>query len=329
MSVSDSDQIRPPKRIGLVLVPQFSMLAFSAAIEPLRVANRFAATPAYEWRLYSSDGEPVMSSSGIVVMVDRAASCADPWSQLLFVLAGFEPWRWAAPKLQVWLKAQSRRGVAMGAISNGAYVLAAAGLLQHYRCTTHWENLQGFREQYPELQVSDRIFEVDRNRYTCSGGTAALDLMLHIIAQDYGQPLALTVSEQFIHERLRATDELQRMAGYRALEKLSPKLAAAIRLMQANIEKPLPITEVARQVGLSLRQLERLCVQHQQCPPQRYYLKLRLEQAKRLLDQTGLSILNVALATGFVSQSHFTKCYRDYFGITPYRERSRMHTKSL
>ena len=309
-----------PRRIGFLLIPQFSMMAFSAAVEPLRSANRLHGGTAYEWRLFSPNGEPVPASNGILI-VPNAGLDTLHWSQTLFVCASLATERWASPGLLRQLQGLARRGVALGSISYGTYLLAAAGLLDNYRCTTHWENLAALQERFPHLNVTDRIYELDRDRYTCSGGTAALDMMLHKIAEDYSQELALAVSAQFIHERLRAPGEQQQTAELQPLLRQSPKLARAINLMKQHIEKPLPSKEIAQQIGLSLRQLERLFHTYKNHTPQRYYLELRLAQAQRLLAQTGLAVMHIALATGFASQSHFTKCYRERYGITPRQER--------
>jgi len=309
-----------PKRIGFLLIPQFSMMAFSAAVEPLRAANRLSDKPAYEWRLYSPSGEPVAASNGILIVPNARLDRLN-WPQLLLVCASLEPEQWASPSLLRQLRTFSHQGLALGSISYGAHLLAAAGLLNEYRCTTHWENLPAFRERFPHLNATDRIFEIDCERYTCSGGTAALDMMLHMIAKDYSQELALAVSEQFIHERLRTPGEQQQTAELQSLSRQSPKLAKAISLMKHHIESPLPMREVAARIGVSLRQMERLFHTHKHCTPQRYYLRLRLIQAQRLLEQTGLAVINIALATGFASQSHFTKCYREQYGVTPRQKR--------
>ena len=306
-----------PKRIGFLLIPQFSMMGFSAAVEPLRSANRLCGKPVYEWQLYSPDGEPIPASNGILILPNATLVDAAHWPQTLFVCASLDFEQWAIPSVQRLLRTLSHRGLALGSISNGTYFLATAGLLNGCRCTAHWENIAALREQFPHLNLTDRIYEIDRNRYTCSGGTAALDMMLDMIAKDYSLDLALAVSEQFMHERLRTPGEQQQTAEAQTLMRQSPKLAKAISLMKLNIETPLATKAIAERIGVSLRQLERLFQAYKDCTPQRYYLVLRLTQSQRLLQQTGLAVMNVALATGFASQSHFTKCYREYYGVTP------------
>lgn len=312
---------KQPKRIGFLLIPQFSMMCFSSTLEPLRAANRLRDQDLYTWQLYSIDGEPVLASNGITLVPDGKLAEPD-WPQLLIVCTGINVEAFATEPMRKALRSHARRGIALGGISTGSYLLAYAGLLNNYRCTIHWENLLSFRESFPALTVTDNIYEIDRDRYTCAGGTAGLDMMLNLIAEEHGNELTTAISDQFMHDRARAPGDQQRKAQELSLSQQSPKLAAAIKNMQSNVETPLATGEVARRVGVSLRQLERLFQRYRGCTPQRYYLDLRLQQSRRLLAQTGLSVMNVALATGFASQSHFTKCYRENFGRTPQQERT-------
>lgn len=209
----------------------------------------------------------------------------------------------------------------LGAICTGGHILAESGLLDGYRCTIHWENLAAFSENFPDIEVSAQLFEVDRNRFTCAGGTASADMMLHLVAQQHGQGLANEVAEQIMHERIRSHDERQQMSVANRIGARHSKLAGIISTMQQNLEEPLTRTALAKEADLSTRQLERLFRRYLNRSPARYYLELRLQRARQLLLQTNMSVMNVALACGFVSASHFTKCYRAYFGRTPYRER--------
>ena len=220
-----------------------------------------------------------------------------------------------------WLRKIARQGGIVGALCTGTHLLARAGLLGGYKCTIHWEDLESFIEDHPELDVTDDIFEIDRNRITCSGGTAALDLMLHMITLQHGAELAGKVSEQFIHERIRESHDHQRMALQSRVGVSDPKLLAAIGEMEENLEEPLPLPAIADAVGLSTRQLERLFKKHLGRTPSRYYRELRLHHARLMLMQGSASILSIALAAGFVSASHFSRRYREYFGRTPREER--------
>jgi transcriptional regulator GlxA family with amidase domain len=214
-----------------------------------------------------------------------------------------------------------RKGVDIGALCTGSYILARAGLLNGYRCTIHWENLPSFVEDFPEIEVTSELFEIDRNRLTCAGGTAAIDMMLNIIAMQHGHELAASVADQFMHERIRDRHDRQRMSLQVRLGVRHPKLLTVIKAMEQNLEEPLSRGALASNARLSTRQLERLFRRYLRRSPARYYLELRLNKARLLLLQTNMSVIDVALACGFVSASHFSKCYRDFFGHTPRKER--------
>jgi len=307
---------------GFLLVPEFSMLAFASALEPLRAANRAGGRKLYAWYLISEDGGPVRSSSGVEVVCDIAMADA-PRLHTAIVASGRPTYPDRESRaVSAWLRRLARQGVRLGALSTGTYALARAGLLDDHRVTLHWQHIPAFAEEYPHLSVTDELFEIDRNRITCSGGEAALDMMLALIALDHGRELAMQVAENFIHERIRDTSDPQRMALRTRLGISHPKLLSVIAIMEDNLEEPLPRAELARRVGLSARQLERLFRKYLGRTPTRYYLELRLHRARTLLHQTSMSILDVALACGFISASHFSKCYREFFSRTPRQERA-------
>lgn len=313
--------------ILFLLVPDFSMIAFTSAIEPLRIANRLSGKRLYGWHLVSRDGEPVVASNGIAIQVNSGIAAHDPGKDgplpTIVLCGGLGSERFQDRDVFAWLRHWDRRGAQIGALCTGAHVLARAGLLTGYRCTIHWENLPGFIEAFPDIQVTADLFEIDRSRFTCSGGTAALDLLLHRIALTHGDELATKVSEQCIVDRIRGPHDRQRMPLRVRLGVHHPKLIRAVELMEANIEEPLSQEMLARYVGLSRRQLERLFRRHLGRTPAQYYLETRLERARHLLYQTDMPIMSVACATGFVSASHFTTCYRQMFGKTPRGERVR------
>jgi transcriptional regulator GlxA family with amidase domain len=209
----------------------------------------------------------------------------------------------------------------LGSVSNGGYLLAEAGLLDGYRCTVHWENLEAFSGRYAHAEVTGRLFEIDRDRVTCAGGTAALDMMLHRIAADHGHAIAGAVAEQLVHAGARDADKPQRMDVRQRLGVSHPKLLQAVRLMEQTLDEPLPTAELAKEVGVSPRQLERLFKLHLGCTPSRYYVEARLRRGQALLRQTSMSVLEVALACGFASASHFARSYRAFFGRPPRAER--------
>ena len=309
-----------PEPIGFLLVPNFSMMAFTAAVEPLRSANRMSGHELYSWHVVTSDGKPVEASNGFTIMPESGIAGASHFPTMI-VCAGIDVHLFRDKEVFSWLRRLARNGAHIGALCTGSHILARAGLLEGYRCTIHWENIPGFVEEFPDIDVTTELFEIDRNRFTCSGGTAALDMMLHMIAPRYGHELTAAVSEQFIHDRIRGPHDHQRMTLQSRLGIRDSKLLSVVGQMEANLEEPLSRTQLAESVGLSMRQLERLFRKNLDSTPKHYYLELRLRRARQLLLQTSISVLGVALACGFVSASHFSKCYREFFERTPREER--------
>jgi transcriptional regulator GlxA family with amidase domain len=318
--------VRGAERFAFVLVPNFSMIAFAAALEPLRIANRMADRELYRWHIVAKDRGPVRASNGCLVTTDQALADIPigpgHGGPTIILCSGLGAERIHDRELFAWLRRADRAGATIGAVCTGAHVLARAGLLDGHKCTIHWENLPGFVEEFPHIDVTADLFEVDRNRLTCSGGTAALDLMLYLIAATHGQELATKVSEQCLMDRIRQPHDLQRMPYRVRLGIHHPKLIGAIEMMEANVEEPLDQEMLARYVCVSRRQLERLFRKHLGRTPAQYYLELRLQRARHLLYQTTMPIMSVAFATGFVSASHFSTCYRQLYGKTPRAERA-------
>ena len=309
-----------PYRIGFLLVPEFPMMAFAAAIEPLRAANRLTRAERFTWQLFSRDGRPVRASNGIDIAVHGAAGDEQPLDMLL-VCAGTPDACAGDTAVLRWRQALARRGTALGGVSLGAYALAHAGLLNGRRCALHWESLDAFADRFPRIRPATDIFIIDGNRYTCAGGTAALDMMLQVIAERDGRDLANGVSEQFIHSRIRGTRDPQRMGVQSRLGFANEKLIAAVSMMEDASEDPRPVHRIAADVELSPRQLERLFAKYLRTTPARYYLDLRLARARMLLLETTRPILDVAVACGFASASHFSRCYRALYGQRPSDER--------
>ncbi len=310
-----------PERLGYLLVPQFSMMSFTASIEAYRAANRVSGRQLYDWRLFTVDGQPVEGGNGIAIMPHSKINTTEKLDTII-VCSGLDPQNYLFPEAIGWLRHWSSRGAVLGGLCNGTYLLAQAGLISNYRCTVHWENLPGFLETYPDLDVSMKVFEVERNRFTCAGGTAALDMTLHLIGEQHGASMKAAVSEQFVHTMVREGAAPQRMDLRQRIGVSHPKLLAAIREIEGHLDEPLSRRDLADRVGLSTRQLERLFRVYMGQTPTRYYLEARLRHARQLLAQTSLSILEVALASGFASASHFAKSYRALFGHPPRHERA-------
>jgi AraC family transcriptional regulator, glycine betaine-responsive activator len=307
-------------RVGFFLVPNFTMMAFTSAIEPLRLANQVAERTHYEWMLYSADGRPVRASNGVEVSVQAPVSQARDLSAAV-LCSGNGVQTYDHREVIASLRRLSSFGTALGAVCTGSYVLAKAGLLDGYQSTIHWENQASFMAEFPHLDVTSELFEIDRGRFTCAGGTAAADMMLSIIARDQGQALATAVTDQLIHHRIRDSSERQRMDLRTRLGVAHPRLLAVVARMEDTIEMPLSCTTLAAESGVSPRQLERLFAKYLGHSPTRHYLTVRLDRARFLLQQTSQPVLSIAMACGFVSASHFSKSYNEHFGHTPSAER--------
>jgi transcriptional regulator GlxA family with amidase domain len=318
----------PLKRsIVFFLVPDFTMVAFATAVEPLRIANRMLGYEAYRWRLASVDGKPVPASNGVPCGVDtsleeeRRKMAGPDRPSMVIVCSGINVERQQNRSTFAWLREEYNRGVAIGGLCTGAHVLAAAGLLSGKRCAIHWENLPGFAETFPKVHVFADLFEVDQNIYTCAGGTAALDMMLKLIGDDFDDSLVNRVCEQVLTDRVRSPTDRQRLPLRARLGVQNSKILSIIELMEANLSEPLSLLEVAEQVGLSRRQIERLFRSEMGRSPARYYLEIRLDRARHLLVQSSMPVVEVAVACGFVSASHFSKCYRELYQRSPQQER--------
>lgn len=308
------------QKIAFLLMPDFSMMAFTACIEPLRAANRLSRKPLYEWTTLSLDGEPVKASNGVTLSADADATDTKD-KDVVFVCAGLRPNRYLTPKLRATIRGYALRGIPLGAVCTGSEALAYSGVLKGYRCTIHWENVQTFKETYPTLDITATLFEVDRNRYTCSGGTAPIDMMIHTIKLDHGKTLALNVAEQLLYNVVREPQDNQRMTIEYRTGITHPKLLSAIAHMEVFIEEPLTLEKLADKTHISLRHLERLFDTHLNTTPGKYYLNLRLEKARHFLRQTHMSITEIGLASGFNSASNFSRSYHKHFGHAPKAER--------
>lgn len=296
------------------------MMPFTAAIEPLRAANRMAGQSLYQWTTMSKDGAPVRASNGAMVQVDgmlRLIGLPDA----VVVCAGINAYDHRDADLAAALRRASRQGAMIGSVCSGSIVLAEAGLLDGRRCTGHWEDLETLQENYPALEVTRSIYEIDGNRFTCSGGTAPLDLMLHFITMDFGRDLGARVADQMLHHGAREASVPQRLALPDRTGVHHPRLLEVIAAMEENIESPLALAQLASGAGLSLRQLERLFAGQIGVRPARYYRDLRLRRARQLVQHTGLTMLEIAVATGFSSPTHFAKAYGELYGRPPSRDR--------
>jgi AraC family transcriptional regulator, glycine betaine-responsive activator len=307
-------------RLGFLTLPNYSMIALSSAVEPLRMANRVCGQVAYEWSIASLDGNAVAASNGLSLSPTVALDDIGPMN-VIFVCGGINVQQAVTPQLLGALRRLAQRHVDLGSLCTGGYALAKAGLLDNYRAAIHWENMSALREEFPRILFVEQLFAIDRDRFTCSGGVAPLDLMLNMIKIHLGGDIAPLISEQFILDRIRSDRDRQHIPLQAKVGLFHHTLIKAAALMEANIEEPLSLDELAASVGVSRRQIERLFRRHLNLVPTRYYLELRLRRARELLLQTPMSVMDITIACGFQSPPHFSKCYRGLFGYPPSAER--------
>ncbi|WP_425039340.1 GlxA family transcriptional regulator [Primorskyibacter sp. S187A] len=308
------------RRFVFVLLENFSLLSFAAALDCLRIANRMHEGVVYDWLLLGEGGETVHCSAGTEFSLQGDLSEMRRDDTIL-ICGGIDVQAATTKRVLSWLRREARKGLAVGGLCTAAFTLAKAGLLDGKRATIHWENQDSFAEEFDEVELTKSVFVIDGNRMTTAGGTSSIDLMLKIIAEDHGEDLANAVADQMIYSSIRTDQDTQRLSVPTRIGVRHPKLARVIQMMEANIEEPISPSLLAKDVGMSTRQLERLFRRYLNRSPKRYYMELRLQKARNLLMQTDMSVINVALACGFASPSHFSKCYRAHYDTTPYRER--------
>jgi len=303
-------------RYGFLLLPEFPMYALIPAIEALRIANQNRGRKLYTWHLFSPDGKPVRAGNGMSVPVEAAVANV-PWFPTLFVCAGNHPMQYGTKHVLNWLRRLGRHGAVLGAFDTGVFALAAAGLLDGYRVTLHWEALTMFRDQYPEISVSEQLYVIDRDRITCAGGSAALDLMLHLVARRHGPGLAQIVANGFVAQRIRREVEPQRLSVQQLSGDVRAPLTRILHEMEENLETPLRARELAERAGISIRALGRILRERVGESPMRYYLTLRLQAARNALFYSEIPIQGIAASCGFSCPEVFSRSFRAHFGVSP------------
>ena len=313
-------EVKSPRRFVFVLIENFTLLSFSSALDALRIANRMSGKKLYDWIFIGENEEFVSCSAGTQFKLDNSLIELHRDDTIL-LCGGTSIQESTTRKLVGWLRRESRRGLIIGGLCTAAYPMAKAGLLDEKKATIHWENQDSFAEEFLEVELTKTVFVCDGNRYTTAGGTSSIDLLLKIIADEHGEELANAVADQMIYSSIRTDQDTQRLSVPTRIGVRHPKLSKVIQMMEINIEEPISPSILAKDVGMSTRQLERLFRRYLDRSPKRYYMELRLQKARNLLMQTDMSVINVALACGFASPSHFSKCYRAHYDTTPYRER--------
>ena len=302
--------------VAFVLVPRFNMMTLTAAIEPMRVANYLAPETLFEWEYRSAGGGTVTASNGMAVASAPIETAGGPFD-IVVVCGSWGCEHYRSPVLFQWLRRQSSRGVTLIALESGVYLLARAGLLRNRLATTHWSILAGFAEQFPDTLVREQSFTADGPVMTCAGGTASLDLMLHLIAERHGPQLASEIADQILHYPIRLGESPQRHTMGAATDELHPDVKAAIALIEEHIDEPWPVPQIAARLGISQRQIERLFQRHLGCSVVQFSQLLRLQYARVLLTSTRMSIREVSVACGFNSLSYFSQAFSKCFARRP------------
>ena len=313
-----------PIRLGYLLIDGFALMSYAPVIEPFRAANRLSGHDHYVWSHFSVDGRPAQASNGIALAVD--GSVADIGNiDILFVCAGGNPSLFGDANTFARLRRAARFGVRLVGVSGGPFILARAGLLDGYRCTVHWEHEAAFLENFIAPRLERELFVIDRDRITCAGGLAGLDLAAALIAQELGNDLAHRVSDWFIQAEQRQGSGPQRLAAGQRYRVSHEGLAHVLTAMEANLGEPLGRASLALIGGLSIRQLERLFAGQLGTTLSAHYQGIRLDRARKLLSETTMTIAEIGAATGFTNASHFSREFKRHFSMPPSGHRCRTH----
>lgn len=313
-----SDSGARPLTLALLVLPESSILEVASTLDPLRSANRHIGAEAFAWRVVTPDGAPVALTCGIE-LPSRGGIAAAQGADALVVIAGFRQWQGATPKLIRDLSRMAGGFAAIGGIDAGAWVLARAGLLNGYRATVHWEDIEDLSAAHPQIDVLPDRYVIDRNRFTAGGAAPAADLMLHLIRTRHGPALAQQVASSFI-TTVRAGSEAQisaTQAPPHLDRRTDPRVAAAVARIEAQLDAPLKIATLAAGLSLSVRRLEQLFRDNLGLTPAAYAMTLRLAAARRMLNDTRHPLAEIALRTGFSSASSLSRAFRAQFGIPP------------
>ena len=314
---------KTPDHFVFLLVPEFTHLAFSCAIEPLRIANLISGKELYKWSLISQNGETAEASNEVVVQVHRGLEPLNRGEQL-FVLSGIRMKEHMTPEILGMIRKARVTGNLAGALCSGAYALAKAGLLDGMKAAIHWDYHDSFMEEFPDVSLVRNVFVSDEKYITASGGTATADLMIHLIEEKHGRDLALEVADMMLHNAVREASAEQKLSLQSRHGIRNEHLSNAVRIMSEHIEEPIPPSEIAAEIGISTRQMERLFGRHMNCSPKKYYVDMRLQKARNLLLQTEKPVTEIAFLCGFASPAHFARVYRNQFGVTPVNQRGKI-----
>jgi len=300
--------------VTLLLLPDSSMMSLASVLDVMRAANRLARRKLFEWQLTTLDGKPAQLTCGLPIQPQSELS-TDSQGNMLIIISGFDQSVHVDESNLKQIKSIMRAFDMVGGVEAGSWILARAGKLRDKRATTHWEDLEEFAMQFPSIKVQPDRFVIDGDVFTTSGASPSFDFMLHLIRLRYGYHLALEVSSVFIYDGVHTGSDAQPLLSLGNLEQQEPRVATAIRLMEQHLEDTLPLQMVAEQLGLSLRMLGYLFEQNLQISPGKFYLRLRLQAARRLVLDTRLPIQEIALRTGFNSLSAFSRQFKGYYKV--------------
>ncbi len=306
------------QKIGFILLQGFTFVTFASAVDVLRMTNYLSQQELYAWSVYQE--KDTLASNGLSVGstmdYEGLFDC-----DMVFVCAGVDVQAATTPAIKTLLQQLAAQDIILGGLCNGSISLALAKLMDGYECAVHWESLPAAKEVFPKVYFTDQLYVLEKDRLTCSGGNSAMDMMLQLVRLRYGKTLANSVAEQFVMDRIREGDSIRYKNNPNSVGPGFQYVETAVALMQANLDEVLTMQEIAELIALSLRQLERLFKRYYGTTPAQYYLQMRLKHAKDLLSQTSMSIMQVTVACGFSTSSHFSKAYRSYHGYSPRDQR--------
>ena len=308
-------------RVGVVLLDDFSMMSFSNATEPLRALNRILGTQKFSWEFLGFGKDYSTASNSLNIKVKDVFKNDDDYDVYMFIGGYYKNDLLEQDNISNWIRNQYYKDKVFIAVSGASYLLAKTGILDGKKCTIHWEYLDTFKEENPELKVTDNLYEIDGNIITVSGGSASFDFMLLMAEKYFGKKVSVEIADQFIHQERRQSTELQHSSYIEKYGIHNERMIQILTYMENHIEDPLAIEDIAKLINISTRQINRLFVKYLKISPNSYYLSIRLNKAQSYLSSTSMSISQVALACGFSSFSHFSKAYKNKFNHSPKNER--------
>lgn len=304
------------RRIGVLVIEGFALMSYASTVEPLRAANLLGKRVLYEMINIGIEDAPI-ASSGAAMVMPAARVGEDLKLDYLFVVAGGDPRLFKDRGVAAWLQRLARAGVPLGGVSAGPIILAKAGLMNGRRMTVHWEHAEALAEVSPHLLIERTLFVIDRDRVTCAGGTAPVDLMHALIAGHHGAPFARLVSDWYLHTEIRPSVGPQRGGLVERVGSNNATILDAVDAMESHVAEPLNLQQLSQAAGISPRQLNRLFREKLGRSTMGYYRDLRLDKAQNLLKNSPLSLTEIALATGFANSSHFSELYSKNYGQPP------------